>query len=278
MGGTAKSLRIQRALELRKRRGFGWLFRSALAELPLIPDAIFGAMNTTARLNITNKVLGLAGIHTDQLWPERRAILQSLATRVLAQPADVLEIGSWFGTGSTRVWLATLKPGSSLTVIDGWKPFITEPDRKSGSGSMSMARMDSVHRYAIGSTLRELFRRESERNDIQINLIRADSDKFLPKLNDRLFDLIYVDGSHYYEGVKRDIEQALRLVRPGGTIAGDDLELQATPELIEIARANLEKDLYLLPGGEAFHPGVMLAVHELLGRIESDQGTWWKTI
>ena len=114
------------------------------------------------------------------------------------------------------------------------------------------------------------------RDDIRISLIRADSAAFMPMLKDGLFDLIYVDGTHYYEGVKRDIQQALRLIRPGGIIVGDDLELQPTIELIEIARANLEKDLVLLEGGRAFHPGVMLAVHELLGAVHSDEGTWWK--
>jgi predicted O-methyltransferase YrrM len=269
-------LRLQRASELRSKRGFGWLLRSTLAELPLLPGAILKAVNVATRLNFTNKLIGLAGIHTDQLWAERRAVLQSLAATSLMRPADVLEVGSWFGTGSTRVWLSSLKSGSSLTVIDSWKSYITEADKKTGIAST--VRMDAVHQHAIMSTLRQIFRRESVRDDIRISLIRADSAAFLPTLKDGLFDLIYLDGSHYYEGVKRDIQQAIRLVRPGGIIAGDDMELQPTPELVEIARTNLDKDLVLLEGGRAFHPGVMLAVHEMLGTVRSDQGTWWKTM
>ena len=45
-------------------------------------------------------------------------------------------------------------------------------------------------------------------------------------------DFIFVDASHYYEPVKNDTEQALKLLRPGGTIVWHDYA-EKTPEVIQ---------------------------------------------
>jgi predicted O-methyltransferase YrrM len=95
-------------------------------------------------------------------------------------------------------------------------------------------------------------------------------------LRDRSFDLIYVDGSHIYGDVKRDLEQASRLIRPGGLICGDDLDQAPTADLLAIARQHLEDDTHVLPDGSAIHPGVMLAVTEAFGDVRSEGGFWWR--
>lgn len=271
----AAILRVQRALDLRKKRGLNWLLRSVLAEIPLLPRFILAAARGVYSLDLTSKFMPIAGVHTDQLWAERREALQRVAG-FLKEPADVLEIGSWFGAGSTQIWLAALKPGSSLTIIDSWKSYFAAKDRPTSGASA--IHMDAVPQHAISSTLRRVFQHEATNSGLRINVIRADSAAFLPILKDALFDLIYVDGSHYYEDVKRDLQQALRLIRPGGIIAGDDLDLVPTPELLDLAHKNIEKNFVLLDGGLGFHPGVMLAVHEILGSVQSDQGTWWKFV
>jgi len=48
------------------------------------------------------------------------------------------------------------------------------------------------------------------------------STDILPTLGDRQYDFVFIDGDHSYEGVRYDLEQALRLVKPGGTIALHD--------------------------------------------------------
>jgi len=40
-----------------------------------------------------------------------------------------------------------------------------------------------------------------------------------------MFDVIYIDGDHSYQGVKRDLQLALKKVRPGGFICGHDYEM-----------------------------------------------------
>ena len=54
------------------------------------------------------------------------------------------------------------------------------------------------------------------------------------------FDVVYIDGSHKYKDVKRDIELYLPKVKKGGIIAGHDYRKK--------------------------FPGVMKAVHETVGK------------
>src|SRR4029077_1273653 len=54
----------------------------------------------------------------------------------------------------------------------------------------------------------------------------GDARQVLPDLPDAEFDIVYIDGSHLYESVRADIRDAKRLIRDGGIICGDDLELQ----------------------------------------------------
>lgn len=67
------------------------------------------------------------------------------------------------------------------------------------------------------------------RNGQEIHLIRGDSQDFLTRdeakrvLAGRQVDLLFIDGDHRYEGVKRDFELYSPLVRKGGLIALHDI-------------------------------------------------------
>jgi hypothetical protein len=90
-----------------------------------------------------------------------------------------------------------------------------------------------------------------------------------------LFDLIYIDASHIYPDVKFDIQSAKRLIKDKGMICGDDLDLKITEDLIGIAKEKISLDLFILPNGEAIHPGVLLSVHEEFEAVNQKNGTWW---
>ena len=51
---------------------------------------------------------------------------------------------------------------------------------------------------------------------------RMTSDEFFA-LNAEKFDLVFVDGLHEYQQVRRDVENALRFIEPGGYIALHDM-------------------------------------------------------
>lgn len=89
---------------------------------------------------------------------------------------------------------------------------------------------------------------------------------------------MFIDGSHYYQDVRRDIEFALRVLKPGGIICGDDLEILPSADLVAVAEQHLDQDHYQLPDDRGFHPGVALAVYETLGTVEMKDGTWWTVV
>lgn len=103
---------------------------------------------------------------------------------------DVLEIGSGWGLFTRSILMAN--DGCRVTTIDK----IPEPRH---------------------------FKENTAGYEDRITRIIGDSKDKLPKLQDKSFDLIYVDGDHGYEGFKRDFYEALRLVRDNGVVVCDDV-------------------------------------------------------
>ena len=58
-------------------------------------------------------------------------------------------------------------------------------------------------------------------------------------------------------------------------ICGDDLDLGLDVDLLELAKENINADLVVLDDGQAFHPGVLLAVSEKFKSVNSLSGFWW---
>lgn len=79
--------------------------------------------------------------------------------------------------------------------------------------------------------------------------------------------------------MSRDSELAKVLVRDGGCICGDDLEVDPTAELEAIARGHMEQDFIsvrVADGREvSFHPGVALAVGQQFEAVNREHGFWW---
>lgn len=58
-----------------------------------------------------------------------------------------------------------------------------------------------------------------------VHILRGYSQHILPRLKDGAFDVIYIDGDHSYEGVKRDLELSLPKLKRGGFLCGHDYEM-----------------------------------------------------
>lgn len=53
-------------------------------------------------------------------------------------------------------------------------------------------------------------------------ICRTTSDKWFEQFDGEKLDWIYVDGDHSYEGCLKDLNNAMKIVKPGGKILGDD--------------------------------------------------------
>jgi hypothetical protein len=199
--------------------------------------------------------------------------MKTLIQDAFSGPISALEIGVWYGIGSTNIWLDNLRPGSSLFLVDAWKPYSSAQDL--ADKEYSYKKMDDLSTDAYLSAFLNIKRFESQDSkNISVHMTRGDSSKYLPTLKDESFDFIYIDGDHKYEKVKIDIQQAKRLVnKKYGIICGDDLEKLPTPELVKISQGHKDRDY--LRGGHEFHPGVLLAVAEELPVVNMINGFWW---
>ena len=78
--------------------------------------------------------------------------------------------------------------------------------------------------------VRELVEFHGEMSEIVLPRLLADG---------RTFDLAFIDGNHRFEGVFLDLVYCGRLVRPGGIVFADDLQLPAVRRAISFCVANL---------------------------------------
>jgi predicted O-methyltransferase YrrM len=185
----------------------------------------------------------------------------------------ILEVGSWCGA-SALVWGEALeryaKSQGAVTCVDFWEPhhdthanadvIYQEMDAAAESGEAYDVFLNNIGFLPEG---------------VEIEIIRGDSKKVLPSLDNRRFDLIYIDGDHTYNGVNSDINNCLGLVNEGGILSGDDLEIQK--HAIERPASTIDPALDLTKNpelGSNYHPGVTLAVEENFGPVSSWYGFW----
>jgi hypothetical protein len=210
----------------------------------------------------------------DQAWESRKVPMANLITAAFANPISILEIGTWCGLGSTQVWLMNLLKGSKITLVDAWRPYASTMDLK--DAAFDYRGMDVLSSDAFLSTYVAVRKFEAEHRDreVEVQLIRADTETFLPYLNPESFDFIYIDGDHKFEKVLSDIKNAKRLVKSDfGIICGDDLERLPTAALIDLAAQYKDRDFLREP--HYFHPGVLLAVSQEFDHVSMINGFWW---
>ena len=206
----------------------------------------------------------------DQAWDVRKETMGQIILTNFNKPIEALELGTWFGEGSTKLWLSQLQENSSLVLIDSWKPYATEDDIK--NGPVAFINMDKVQNAA----LRNVFKLVDEIEEkVNVSVVKADGATFTKKFKENMFDFIYIDASHYYKDVKRDLTEVIHVAKQDfSIICGDDLEVGVDESLLDLARDNISRD-YIASKHGSFHPGVMLAVYEVFGKVNVVNGFWW---
>lgn len=186
---------------------------------------------------------------------------------------QILEIGSWVGA-SALSWAQGLRQHNhgkgTITCVDAWKPFF---DR-----SLHQADVYQTMEQALSTeTAYQLFLHNISTlpQTIRCQHLRAQSEAILPLLKEKAFDIIFIDGDHAYTPVLRDIKNSLALVKDGGMICGDDLNLQLHEVDKDYTIANAEADFIKdKQSNRNYHPGVTLAVAEVFGEVSSWGGFW----
>lgn len=271
--------RMNRAVTFVKKHG-------VLVSAKIVLQRLLGTLYTgttlsrvadlVSRNSIPEYLVRLCPVAINQAWAARVAPMDRLACRVLANPFTALEIGTWFGEGSTQIWGKYLKPGSQLILCDTWTKYLSERD---ANVAPAYSLMNNLYHVALNSTLKKVYELERVTGG-EIVVIRGKASHVMKHLKPRTFDFIYIDGSHYYEDVRRDIDLAKILIKDGGCICGDDLEVTlSAPEIAALAKENIDKDFIystLADGTPVnFHPGVLLAVAEEIGVVNQEHGFWW---
>lgn len=156
--------------------------------------------------------------------------VELLSACLMPSARVVLEVGSWMGL-STR-WIARAVPSATVIAIDTWNGAV-----------------DQVRDPVLSKLLPSLY-------DTFVSSCWGLRDRIVPIRSDSAYgikivhshgifpDVIYLDGSHEYNDVKRDL-QAIRSLFPDAMLAGDDLMWpgveRAVRESIKDGRMKVER-------------------------------------
>ncbi|MFO1427139.1 MAG: class I SAM-dependent methyltransferase [Steroidobacteraceae bacterium] len=150
----------------------------------------------------------------------RRAAKRDFLFRHLPRGGVVIEVGVFDGDFSERI--LALNAPRKLHLVDPW--FTREdgtlydgPTQQFASKEQASAALQSQYQHV---TTR--FAGEIAAGRIEVH--RMLSHDAAPLFPDGHFDWAYVDASHFYDDVKRDIASFFPKLRPGGFIAGDDYD------------------------------------------------------
>lgn len=214
-----------------------------------------------------------------QTWEERKAPMAALIAlecrRRKLEHFSLLEVGSW--AGNSAIFWAQLIQRERITprivCVDAWLSYIDPTDQD----EVNVATRLMDHDLRRGRILR-LFLHNVRSAGFEdcIHAFKGKSDDVLPFLKQASFDLIYIDGDHRYSQFMRDLVHAAGLLKVGGVLCGDDYD--ATLERIDLAhaQAHKERNVTIDPKTKlAYHPGVVLALHEFLGKNFSSFAGFW---
>ncbi len=213
-----------------------------------------------------------------QTWEERKPYMQNLVKNEIVNFRQngfrLLEVGSWAGNSALTWAEAIHKSGQEgeVVCVDPWIPYIKPEVRMANMAPIVMEkalRNNKIFKLFLHNI-------STADNSKKIIPMRGTSDQVLPLLKENCFDIVFIDGAHYFSNVIRDLKNAERLVTEGGILCGDDLDLQHHEVDLAFANACKETNMAIDPKtGKEFHPGVCLAVYEFFQKPVSCYNGFW---
>ena len=145
---------------------------------------------------------------------KRKRLLELMPKRSICA-----EIGVWEGDFSKLI-IEIITP-KRLHLIDPWK-FQVKYGKRWYGGAKAKNQKD-MNKIFLGV--------ENKFNDLKnVNIHRNFSHIVVKDFPDDYFDWIYIDGNHYYDFIRKDLELYFPKVKKGGYITGDDY-FWTSPEL-----------------------------------------------
>lgn len=136
---------------------------------------------------------------------------KDMVLHLIPKNGHIAEIGIFKGEFSDYLY-KTLTP-KEFVLIDLF-------EGETSSGDHDGNNVSSTNLYSQYARLSEWAKTQNG-----IHIEKGDSSTILSKYPDHFFDMIYIDGDHSYEGVKKDLEQAIKKVKKGSYIMGHDYEM-----------------------------------------------------
>lgn len=163
-----------------------------------------------------------------------RELLTLSAICQYIKPQRVFEIGTFKGASTLMIAMST-PPETKISTLD-----LPEPSEAT-KYPLDIGDITGKH-YQIGE-----FYKASEFS-MKVEQLYGDSGlfDFQPFYNTE--DLIFIDGSHSYENVKADTENAYKMLRSGGVILWDDYHPEWGPGVIRALQEIKDKSLFQIKG------------------------------
>lgn len=157
---------------------------------------------------------------TERLFDKRsrRAAKRDFLLALMPREATCAEVGVFDGEFSERI-LALTAP-RRLHLVDPWT---TKPDGRFLDGDYRNVEQGEAARRVLEDQFQMVQQRlAADLASGVVQMHRMLSFDAAPLFPDEHFDWVYVDASHYYEDVKRDLADWLPKVKRGGYFCGDD--------------------------------------------------------
>jgi len=168
--------------------------------------------------DLENKVLSnLPGYYDIEGWlmPNEAVALYTIANSISTQHPIVCEIGSWQGKSAYVLASAIKGKKGKLYVID---PF---------DGSGDIASVSTYHKNMdkLGVTLLENFQSNMKKFGVMnvIDIMAMKSDEARTNFYEEQINMLFIDGNHEYEFVKKDYELWESLIMKGGVLVLHDV-------------------------------------------------------
>ena len=213
-----------------------------------------------------------------QTWATRKPYMQGLVKKEILgcknQEFKILEVGSYAGNSATT-WAEAIQGSGQkfkIVCVDRWGSYVKPEKDMINKAPMIM------DKALENDKIFKLFNYNISAAGISkmVTPIKGESDVILPTLEKNSFNIVFIDASHYYSNVIKDLKNAEVLLKEGGILCGDDLDLQRHEIDIDYAETNKEINLVIDPKTKKeFHPGVCIAVYNFFKKPVSACNGFW---